>query len=227
MTTPKKKLPTGPIRIQAPVSKKTETPTVQALDLDTNLEEITNLETIKQESTKPESSTLETILETSNDTAIIAPQESGKHIAESQKQESANQETSFIEASKLDTIIPDVQNPQTQETTKSTKDSTNQESSFPESSLQEYTYQESYLQDTEFKKVAMRLSGEAVAKLQQFRASSGIPYEILVDVMVRNWENLPQRTQNSYLQQAKQLRVQRLMAGQEKTMQTMKAKYLQ
>ncbi|BDA76248.1 hypothetical protein CAL7716_104140 (plasmid) [Calothrix sp. PCC 7716] len=205
MATPKKKLPTGPIRIQAPVTKKSETITAQALEPDTSSEETTNLEPVKQESTKLESFTLELIPETSNHTNVIPLQES-----------------SFIEASKLDAAIPDVQNPQTQETTKLTKDSASQESSFPESSLQE-----SYLQDTDFKKVAMRLSGEAVAKLQQFRASSGIPYEILVDVMVRNWENLPQRTQNSYLHQAKQLRVQRLMAGQEKTMQTMKAKYLQ
>ncbi|MEH2141454.1 hypothetical protein [Nostoc sp.] len=64
-------------------------------------------------------------------------------------------------------------------------------------------------------------------KLQRFRATTGVPYEILVDVIIRNWENLPQRTQSSYLQQAKQLRVNRLMAGQEKTLKTMKAKYLQ
>ena len=225
MPTPKKKLPTGPIRIQAPVAKKPETATVQALEEYTSSEETTNIETVKQESTKLESSVL--TLETSSDTAINSPQEFSEHIAESQKQESGNQESSFIENSKIDTVIPEVQNPQTLETIKTIKDSTNQESSFSESCLQEYTNQESYLQETEFKKVAMRLSGEAVAKLQQFRASSGIPYEILVDVMVRNWENLPQRTQNSYLQQAKQLRIQRLMAGQEKTMQTMKAKYLQ
>jgi short-subunit dehydrogenase involved in D-alanine esterification of teichoic acids len=48
---------------------------------------------------------------------------------------------------------------------------------------------------------------------QKFRANTGIPYEILVEVMIRNWENLPQRTQSNYLQQAKQLRINRLMAG--------------
>ncbi|WP_460203338.1 hypothetical protein [Scytonema sp. NUACC21] len=43
----------------------------------------------------------------------------------------------------------------------------------------------------------MRLSIKAVEKLQNFRATTGIPYEILVDVMIRNWENLPQRTQSN------------------------------
>jgi len=96
-----------------------------------------------------------------------------------------------------------------------------------ESGLQDSDLPESCLTETEHKKVAMRLSSEAVDKLQKFRANTGVPYEILVEVMIRNWENLPQRTQSSYLQQAKQLRVNRLMAGQEKTLKTMKAKYLQ
>jgi hypothetical protein len=45
--------------------------------------------------------------------------------------------------------------------------------------------------------------------------------------MIRNWDNLPKRTQAAYLQQAKQARVERLIAGQEKTVKTMRAKYLE
>lgn len=86
---------------------------------------------------------------------------------------------------------------------------------------------ESGLTETEYKKVAMRLSSEAVESLRQLRANTGVPYEILVDVMIRNWDNLPQRTRGAYLQQAKQVRIERLIAGQEKTMKTMRTKYLE
>ena len=95
-------------------------------------------------------------------------------------------------------------------------ESGNRDSGLPESGLTE----------TEYKKVAMRLSSEAVESLRQLRATTGVPYEILVDVMIRNWDKLPQRTRAVYLQQAKQVRVERLLAGQEKTMKTMRTKYL-
>jgi len=95
-------------------------------------------------------------------------------------------------------------------------ESGNRDSGLPESGLTE----------TEYKKVAMRLSSEAVESLRQLQATTGVPYEILVDVMIRNWDKLPQRTRAVYLQQAKQVRVERLLAGQEKTIKTMRTKYL-
>jgi hypothetical protein len=91
----------------------------------------------------------------------------------------------------------------------------------PESGIPENSNSE-----LEYKKVAMRLSAEAVESLRQLRATTGVPYEILVDVMIRNWGNLPDQTQAAYLQQAKQIRMKRLIFGQEKTMKTIKAKYL-
>lgn len=74
-------------------------------------------------------------------------------------------------------------------------------------------------------KVSMRLSAEAAAKLKQFRTDTGIPYEILVEVLVLNFERLPERTRKAYLDQARELRVSRLIAGQEKALETMKSKF--
>ena len=96
----------------------------------------------------------------------------------------------------------------------------------PQSGSIESDSPESGLTETEYKKVAMRLSTEAVESLRQLRATTGVPYEILVDVMIRNWDKLPQRTRTAYLQQAQEIRAERLIAGQEKTMKTMRTKYL-
>ena len=74
------------------------------------------------------------------------------------------------------------------------------------------------------KKVAMRLSTEAVACLHSLRVTTGIPYEILVDVMIRNWDDLPVKLQKQYLSEAKQVRIQRLIAGQDKAMQTVRSR---
>ena len=46
----------------------------------------------------------------------------------------------------------------------------------------------------DYKKVAMRLSTTAAEKLRQLRADTGIPYEILVDVMIRHWDDLAKKT---------------------------------
>ena len=71
----------------------------------------------------------------------------------------------------------------------------------------------------------MRLSTAASERLKQLRVTTGIPYEILVDVMIRNWDNLPVRTQAAFLKEAQQVRASRLLAGQQKTMDTMQRKY--
>ena len=120
------------------------------------------------------------------------------------KLESAKQDSSKVENTKPDSAIPEDQ----------ITDSTKLEPK-PDSSLIEY------------KKVAMRLSVEAASILRQLRAETGIPYEIIVDVAIRNWDNLPQRTKSTYLKQAREVRTMRLMAGQEKTIETMKQKYLE
>ncbi|MGH2412276.1 MAG: hypothetical protein ACRDEA_00975 [Microcystaceae cyanobacterium] len=171
MPSSKKKLPTGPIRIDFPTQLPSEPSEEQFSD---------KLETKKQDSTLLEDS-----------------------IAESSKKDSIIQENKSQETAPEELIF------------ESSSFSQSQEASQPESSL------------TEYKKVAMRLSVEAVENLRQLRVETGIPYEILVDVMIRNWDNLPQRIQAAYLKQAKRVRMQRLMAGQEKTMKTMQQKFLE
>jgi hypothetical protein len=71
----------------------------------------------------------------------------------------------------------------------------------------------------------MRLSAVASERLKQLRITTGIPYEILVDVMIRNWDSLPVRTQTAFIKEAQQIRASRLLAGQQKTMDTMQRKY--
>lgn len=126
-----------------------------------------------------------------------------------QKIESAKLDSSKVENAKLDSAIPE----------NKILDSTHQEQKLDSSKLDSGLI--------EYKKVAMRLSVEAASTLRQLRAETGIPYEILVDVAIRNWDNLPQRTKSTYLKQAREVRAMRLMAGQEKTIKTMKQKYLE
>jgi hypothetical protein len=199
MSSPKKKLPTGPIRIDAPVAKRVALP---------------------EESGASSLHPTET--------------ESSRQILEKGKQDSELPETSNQESSNLDS--GSVENSNHQATRG--RGATQKE---PELEIEEYRREDSSISPRitesgipdsgvsfpEYKKVAMRLSVEAVESLRQLRATTGVPYEILVDVMIRNWDNLPKRTQAAYLQQAKQARVERLIAGQEKTVKTMRAKYLE
>ena len=199
MSSPKKKLPTGPIRIDAPVAKRVAF---------------------------PEEGGANSLHPTETESSIQIP--------ENRKQDSQMLETSNLESTNLDS---------------SREENTNQQATWgrgatqqePELEIEEYRMADSSISPRitesgipesgitfpEYKKVAMRLSVEAVESLRQLRATTGVPYEILVDVMIRNWENLPKRTQAAYLQQAKQVRVERLIAGQEKTVKTMRAKYLE
>ncbi|MEL7039471.1 MAG: hypothetical protein AAFO04_28245 [Cyanobacteria bacterium J06592_8] len=145
------------------------------------------------------------------------------NILEARRQESSLQESSKTETVKPDSSLQDSSKPDSSLKPESNQpETTKQDFSFPESSQPE-----SSLTETEYKKVAMRLSLQAADHLRQFRSDTGIPYEILVDVMVRNWSKLPERTRSAYLKQAQQLRSQRLLAGQEKTMKTLQQKYQQ
>ena len=123
-------------------------------------------------------------------------EDSIKTVHQSQKTESIKQENKKIENKKIE----------------STKQSDNIDF-LPESVIQDY------------KKVAMRLSVTAAEKLRQLRADTGIPYEILVDVMIRHWDDLANQTKVEYLQEAKVIRQARLLAGQQKAIETMQQKY--
>ncbi len=94
----------------------------------------------------------------------------------------------------------------------------------PEENL---AFQKQDFREQDFKKVAMRLSPEAATKLKQLREETKLPYEVLVDVMIRNWDELPKPFKKDYLEQAKQVRAQRLIAGQIKTVKSLQEKYKQ
>ncbi len=207
MSSPKKKLPTGPIRINPPATHHTGTATasIQPHALKESAEaefESKKLEVRKLDSGIHDSNIIEPSLVDS-----VLPEVS---MVENGMLDSLNQVNGLQEA----TIEESAQEESSQIGVAS--QSVRSESGIPESGLTE----------TEYKKVAMRLSSEAVESLRQLRATTGVPYEILVDVMIRNWDKLPQRTRAAYLQEAKQVRGERLLAGQEKTMKTMRTKYL-
>lgn len=203
MSSPKKKLSTGPIRIDLPVSKQEysalyASPAGEGADTSSN----------RANTTQP-----------NPETGLEA------RIPEVRKQDSNLPEDEMTETSTLDSSSEVIGFPESQ-IEDSALESSQRMGYVPSSVSSESGIPESGLTETEYKKVAMRLSREAVESLRQLRATTGIPYEILVDVMIRNWDNLPQRTRAAYLQQAKQVRIERLIAGQEKTMKTMRTKYL-
>ncbi len=207
MSSPKKKLPTGPIRISPPVTLPSESSTAQTqAPLTANNHESEPAAQIL-ESKKQDSGFLE------------------ERIPEASMIDSALQESTREESSILDS------GSQLGELPESTSEDVDKEESTqrvfaPQAGSSDSGLRESGLTETEYKKVAMRLSSEAVDTLRQMRATTGVPYEILVDVMIRNWDKLPQRARAAYLQQAKQVRGERLIAGQEKTMKTIRTKYL-
>ena len=260
-TMPKKKLPTGPIRIDLPSmgienklesnkqdSTKIENNKIESSQKDSNQVESTIVESNKQESDKIESSKVESGLKDSNriETSIIESSQKDSAQTESFIPESNREETNKVKRSSEEYNKPDSIREEKSKLTSnlvnsdlSIKEDDNQESSLPENRIIESAIIEKQNQESnifsleqkpesgllESKKVAMRLSSEAASTLRQFRAETGIPYEIIVDVMIRNWSNLPNRTKTGYLKQARQIRQMRLMAGQEKTLATMRQKY--
>jgi predicted DNA binding CopG/RHH family protein len=170
----KKKLPTGPIRIDLPIQTFSQVAEREKQKQDSGLQEVSLQETI---------------------------------IAESSLQETSFKETSSEEAGLINNDLADAK------------------PIFELNKKFQLDREDDDEEITEYKKVAMRLSVPSAEKLKQLRAITGVPYEILVDVLIDNWENLSQKTQAAYLKQAKQLRMRRLLEGQEKTMKTMKKKY--
>lgn len=65
-----------------------------------------------------------------------------------------------------------------------------------------------------YTKVAMRLSTDAADTLKRWRLETGLPYEILVDVLIRNQGEFPP----GLLDEAKTIRNQRLLEGKQKSL---------
>lgn len=194
MTSPKKKLPTGPIRIDHPFSKRSESSSSSSLNKEFSDNELQ--ESLKPESIKQDSTMLEADF-TNLDQESYLDQEVTGLDRDQQSEPSTDFSRAMLENSKLETR--------------------KQESSEPEASNTEIQY----------KKVAMRLSAKAVARLQSLRVTTGLPYEILVDVMICNWDSLPTKLQTQYLSEAKQARAYRLIAGQDKAMKTVRSRLIE
>ena len=217
MPSPKKKLPTGPIRIDNPLSKTSEIfhPSTEAQQIrEPSLVESSLQEVIKQDSIIKDNclapsqdnfgkDRVDHDAQSHNDNKQDSPPESKQ---ESSNQDSQKQESNFSELrDNLET------NPITEEF--------KQQSPYTK---QESIKQEYDIPEIEYKKVAMRLSAEAVNRLRELRTVTELPYEVLVDVMIRNWDTLPTKIQKQYLSEAKQSRIQRLIAGQDKAMTTVR-----
>jgi predicted DNA binding CopG/RHH family protein len=250
MPSPKKKLSTKPIKIDFPESIKAE-----SRILESAIQDSANLETKQLDSIQSETSARDPWNSGAEGTATCVQepdlksgvpsdsmlldvqttdsfvQDSGKRTTQllnSGQLENVSQNSTFSDLQKADSSIQDsvlleLEN-QANNNLESMDDFSQKVQSFkPDYQNQEVQNLDSGLED--YKKVAMRLSIAASERLKQLRVTTGIPYEILVDVMIRNWDSLPVRTQTAFLKEAQQIRASRLLAGQQKTMNTMQRKY--
>lgn len=175
MASPKKKLPTGPIKITQPLFSRSETAAVS--NSESNTKDVNNLQ-------------------------------------ESRKQDSTIEDNNQYESSRIAS-----KSGQAIEEDKQTISDTDIDK-------QENRKQDSSIDEIEYVKVAMRLSATSVERLKGLKNTTGLPYEILVDVMIANWDNLPAKLQKLFLSEAKLARIQRLIAGQDKAMKTVRSKLL-
>lgn len=145
-------------------------------------------------------------------------------ILVNKKPESIKPESTFIDSIKPESIIPlDDELPSNLQE-KVIQDSSTLFSRKQDSRKQEKTKVDSGLTEVAYKKVAMRLSEESAAKLRTLKMTTGIPYEVIVDSFIRRWEVLPEELTNQILVEAKEERVRRLIAGQEKATKTVRKK---
>lgn len=245
MASPKKKLPTGPIRITQPLFSRSEISTVSNSELDTedvnNLQESRKQDSILQDSSIQESSYIDFAGE-----QLIKESKQADSNADTNKQESRKQDSSLEDekAYKSNQNFPATENylldlskqedrkqdssleDKDEEGCRSSQNSPRVESYPLDSSKQENTKQDFSVDQIEYVKVAMRLSATSVERLRGLRNTTGLPYEILVDVMIANWDNLPAKLQKLFLSEAKLARIQRLIAGQDKAMKTVRSKLL-
>lgn len=200
MSSPKKKLPTGPIRIEHPAySFKDSTP-------ESSLIEARKQDSSKQVSFLQEADAQEGLYGTTQ-RGIQAE----NHDEVKQKHDSGKQASGALEGSMQEQV-----DGSTWLDFHAKENKANQK--------QASVRHESDVLQVECKKVAMRLSETAVDRLRSFRATTGLPYEILVDVLICNLDRLPSEIQQNFLSQIKQLRLQRLVSGQNKGLETAKQK---
>lgn len=191
LSAPKKRLPTGPINIA--VSQPHKTPVNETASDSSSVENRLE-ESGKQESNK--------------DNLIVEPPQSLKTYTEpglprSDAVENQKQDFSNLEYKNLESQIPENNNQRT----------VTSSSRIAESTLEA-------IEADNYRKVAMRLSPEAAEQLRSLRLNTGIPYEIIVDVLIRHFEELPKNIQQDFLEEAKEIRLRRLIVGQNKALNT-------
>ncbi|WP_028954494.1 hypothetical protein [Synechocystis sp. PCC 7509] len=211
MASPKKKLPTGPIKITQPLFSRSETSAVS--NSESNTKDVNNLqESRKQDSTIEDNNQYESSRIASKSGQAIEEDKQTISDTDIDKQENRKQDSSLID---------------NEDDCKYKQDSPAIESHYLlDSSKQENSKQDSSIEEMEYVKVAMRLSATSVERLRGLKNTTGLPYEILVDVMIANWDNLPAKLQKLFLSEAKLARIQRLIAGQDKAMKTVRSKLL-
>ncbi|MEN9230107.1 MAG: hypothetical protein Q6L68_04315 [Thermostichus sp. DG02_5_bins_236] len=69
-------------------------------------------------------------------------------------------------------------------------------------------------------KLTLKCSADMLEKLGSLQNSTGLPGEILVEVLVDHWEQLPKSVQQDCLMQAHRIRVERLVISQNHTIAT-------
>lgn len=68
--------------------------------------------------------------------------------------------------------------------------------------------------------IRLELSLEASHCLRQIQANYGVPPEILVDVIIQNWQDLPDWAQQKHLGLTHQIQVGKLLEGQQRTIRS-------
>lgn len=247
MASPKKKLPTGPIKITQPLFIRSETAAVS--NSESNTKDVNNLqESRKQDSTIEDNNQYESSRIASKSGQAIEEDKQTISDTDIDKQENRKQDFSLIDdkepcrgsqdspvvesyylldSSKQENSKQDSSLKDNEDDWKYKQDSPAIESRYLlDSSKQENRKQDSSIDEIEYVKVAMRLSATSVERLRGLKNTTGLPYEILVDVMIANWDNLPAKLQKLFLSEAKLARIQRLIAGQDKAMKTVRSKLL-
>ncbi len=74
------------------------------------------------------------------------------------------------------------------------------------------------LSPREYERISIRILKETKTKLLELKLETGIPYEILIEVLVGQWDELSNRTQKKIVRLGQIERNQRLAEGQQKSM---------
>lgn len=206
----KKKLPTSPIRIDVPKVLGNE----ESSKLENDKLETSNLETMNEESSRLDEQVNELEVYFNLQNQVESSSENSS-LLETSKPETSKTENNLNQVTMLSSEIQETEPSETIKSNSSKQKSSKIDSSKTDSGKIEY------------KKVGLRLSVEAYQVLSDLRNETGIPSEIFLDVMLKNWENLPQRTQSAYIKEAKHERQRRLLAGQQKAMETIQQRLLE